>query len=63
MIRAIEFVECVSANKLILINRAEIDLWMTALASEALELQRPVPDDAPIIVATGKKKDEGGLAA
>jgi putative SOS response-associated peptidase YedK len=47
----------------ILTTRAEIDLWMTAPTKEALELQRPLPDDALVVVAKGGKKDEGGLAA
>lgn len=47
----------------ILTMRAEIDLWITALTEEALELQRPLADDALMIVARGEKKDEGGLAA
>jgi len=33
------------------------------MSGEALKLQRPVPDDALMIVARGEKKDEGGLAA
>ena len=40
----------------------EIDIWMTAPPGEALKLQRPLPDDALMIVARGEKKDEGGLA-
>jgi hypothetical protein len=34
---------------------------MTAPAPEALSLQRPLPDDALMIVARGGKKDEGSL--
>ena len=44
-------------------QQKEIDTWMTAPPEEALKLQRPVPDDALMIVARGEKKDEGGLAA
>jgi hypothetical protein len=36
---------------------------MTAPAEEALKLQRPLDDDALMIVARGEKKDEGGIAA
>jgi hypothetical protein len=36
---------------------------MSAPAEEALKLQRPLADDALMIVARGEKKDEGGLAA
>jgi hypothetical protein len=36
---------------------------MTAPLGDALKLQRPLPDDALMIVARGEKKDEGGLAA
>ena len=43
----------------ILTTREEIDLWMTAPAEVALKLQRPLADDALIIVARGRKKDEG----
>ena len=45
----------------ILRTRAEIDLWMTAPAEEALKLQRPLADGALRIVARGGKEDEGGL--
>jgi putative SOS response-associated peptidase YedK len=51
------------AMPVILTTQEEIDLWMSAPAEEALKLQRPLPDDALIIVARGGKKDEGGLAA
>ena len=47
----------------ILTTREEIDTWMMAPPGKALKLQRPVPDDALMIVARGGKKDEGGLAA
>ncbi len=47
----------------ILTTREEIDLWMTAPPEEALKLQRPLPDNALMIVARGEKKDEGGLVA
>jgi putative SOS response-associated peptidase YedK len=51
------------AMPVILRTREEIDTWMTAPHGEALKLQRPLPDDALMIVASGGKKDEGGLAA
>jgi putative SOS response-associated peptidase YedK len=49
------------AMPVILTTQEEIDIWMTAPTSEALKLQRPLPDDALVIVARGGKKDEGGL--
>jgi putative SOS response-associated peptidase YedK len=45
------------AMPVILTTRAEVDLWLTAPAKEALELQRPLPDDALRIVARGQKRD------
>jgi putative SOS response-associated peptidase YedK len=51
------------AMPVILTSREEIDLWMTAPAEDALKLQRPLADGALMIVARGKKEDEGTLAA
>jgi len=45
------------AMPVILTTLAEIDLWLLADASEAVELQRPLPDDALRIVASGEKED------
>jgi hypothetical protein len=52
-----------NAMPVVLTAREEIDVWMNALAEEALKLQRPLPDNSLKIVARGDKKDEGGLAA
>jgi putative SOS response-associated peptidase YedK len=49
------------AMPVILTTQDEIDQWMTAPAVEALRLQRPLPDDALVIVARGEKKDEGDI--
>jgi putative SOS response-associated peptidase YedK len=48
------------AMPVILTNPEDIELWMSAPAPEALKLQRPLADDALIIVARGGKKDEAG---
>jgi putative SOS response-associated peptidase YedK len=45
----------------ILTTPEEVDAWMTGPAGEALELQRPLPDNALRIVARGAKED--GLAS
>ena len=49
------------AMPVILTTLAEVDLWLTADGPEALGLQRPLPDDALRIVASGEKED--GIAA
>jgi putative SOS response-associated peptidase YedK len=45
------------AMPVILMTPEEVDLWLAADASKALELQRPLPDDALQIVASGEKED------
>jgi putative SOS response-associated peptidase YedK len=45
------------AMPVILTTRAEIDTWMEASPLEALKLQRPLPDDALMVVARGAKQD------
>jgi putative SOS response-associated peptidase YedK len=47
------------AMPVILTTPEEIETWMTAPAEEALKLQRPSPDGALRIVATGVKEDGG----
>ncbi|WP_297490380.1 SOS response-associated peptidase [Acidocella sp.] len=48
------------AMPVILTTREEIDLWMTAPTTEALQLQRPLPDNTLVIAMRGAKQD-GGL--
>jgi putative SOS response-associated peptidase YedK len=50
------------AMPVILTTQQEIDLWMTAPPPEALTLQRPLADDALVIVGRGAKQDVGGMA-
>ena len=38
-------------------NAGPIDIWMMAPALEALRLQRPLADNALIVVARGEKQD------
>jgi putative SOS response-associated peptidase YedK len=47
----------------ILTTLAEVDQWMSEPIDEALGLQRPLPDNALVIVARGSKKDGAELAA
>ena len=41
----------------ILTQPEEFDLWLEAGIGDALALQRPLPDDALRIVASGEKED------
>jgi putative SOS response-associated peptidase YedK len=50
------------AMPVILTSEAEIETRMTAPAEQALKLQRPLPDGALKIVATGERKDEAPAA-
>ena len=45
------------AVPVILTTPGAVDLWLLADAPKALELQRPLPDDALRIVASGEKED------
>ena len=49
------------AMPVILRTQEEIDLWMTSPPGEALQVQRPLPDDALVIVGRGEKQDMGGF--
>ena len=46
------------AMPVILTTDTEIETWMTATAEEALKLQRPLPNGALQVVASGERKDE-----
>jgi putative SOS response-associated peptidase YedK len=46
------------AMPVILRTPEEMNIWMTASTAEALKLQRPLPDGALRIVATGTKTDD-----
>ena len=48
------------AMPVILRTPGDIDLWMTAPVAEAFTLQRPLPDDALVVVLRGEKEDLGG---
>ena len=45
------------AMPVILTTRDEVDHWLTAPTPEALKHQRPLPDDALVVVARGEKRD------
>jgi putative SOS response-associated peptidase YedK len=45
------------AMPVILTTQAEVDQWLSADIGDALALQRPLPDDALRIVASGEKED------
>ena len=46
------------AMPVILTEAAEIEIWLQAPTPEALQLQRPLPDDALQIVANGVRREE-----
>ena len=46
------------AMPVILRNEAEFEGWLTTPADVALVLQRPLPDDELMIVATGEREDK-----
>jgi putative SOS response-associated peptidase YedK len=47
------------AMPVILRTREEIDVWLRAPRQVALELQRPLPDDAVKIISRDAKEDAG----
>jgi putative SOS response-associated peptidase YedK len=47
------------AMPVILTTPEEIDTWMEAPTPVALQLQRPLPDDALVVAARGQKQDGG----
>src|SRR5271154_6797678 len=51
------------AMPVILTRDEDIETWLSAPAPVALELQRPLPDDALRIVARGQRKDGAEAAA
>jgi putative SOS response-associated peptidase YedK len=50
------------AMPVILTTPEEIDTWLDAPTPVALQLQRPLPDDALVIVARGQKQDGGDVS-
>ena len=50
------------AMPVVLTTPEEIDLWLHADAPKALELQRPLPDDALKIMMRGEDKEERAAA-
>jgi putative SOS response-associated peptidase YedK len=49
------------AMPVVLTRPEECDLWMRASPEEAMKLQRPLVDNALVIVACGGKKDETAI--
>jgi len=50
------------ATTVILKTPDEVDVWLSAETKDALELQRPLPDDALKIVASDERSDGKDLA-
>lgn len=50
------------AMPVILRDRDEVETWLTAPTPVALRLQRPLPDDALVVVARGAKADPAPVA-
>jgi len=50
------------ATPVILKTPEEVDVWLSAETKDALELQRPLPDDALKIVASDERSDGKDLA-
>ena len=50
------------ATPVILKTPDEVDVWLSAETKDALELQKPLPDGAPKIVARGERSDGKDLA-
>jgi putative SOS response-associated peptidase YedK len=46
------------AMPVLLTKQEEWDTWLTGSADEATALQRPLPNDALRVVATGEKSDQ-----
>ena len=46
------------ARPAILTTEEECEAWLAGPVEEALKLQRPLPDDALRVVATGERRDE-----
>ena len=51
------------AMPVILTTAAEVDLWLWAKTPDALELQRPLPDDALRNVSRGERSDGAPMTA
>ena len=43
------------AMPVLLLTDADVETWLTAPTDEALELQKPAPDDAVIVLPEEKK--------
>jgi putative SOS response-associated peptidase YedK len=43
--------------RVLLLNEQDRETWLTGPLDAALALQRPAPDDALCVIATGQKQD------